>query len=695
MLRLPPFLLALGLFAQEQPNIRINVNLIQVDVTVTGKNGERIANLTPADFEVLQNGKRQPVTGALWVAGRPPVVAPVVNAAVPGAPAPALKPQDVRRTIALLVDDLSLSLQSLHYTRLAVRSFVEANIEQGDLVAIYKTSAGLGVLQQFTTDKRLLLANIDRMTLRNSSAVDGLGSIAANSLEDSADPAIAEMAMRMRLQEEAQNRGRQDILSAGSLGSAKFIVQGLAELPGRKSLVYFSENLQLYDPPASLSNPNMTAAMSRSPDAQGGRRDRTVAAIRDLTDVANRAAVVIYTIDPRGVVTTSLTAADSPSSDPRRMAGQRMEREMYFNLSKDGLALLAEETGGVFYQNRNDLTAALKDAVQDQEGYYLVSFTPDDDSFEKTKSGAKYHRLQVKVKRPGMKIRYRRGFLGATDEERMPKPSDPLVAAMMSPFRSADVPIRLTPMFLEGKGTGPFLRTLIHIDVRSFTFKEVPADAADENQTPWMEANIIIAAFLFGENGVNVDKVRQAQRVRARKAVFEGLLADGITQTLELPIAKPGAYQLRTAILDPSSQKAGSASQFVDIPNVKSKRLILSDLSLYGEEFTQGKSNRSSPGIRQLRGGERFSYGAYLYNAGPAPILQVSLYRDGKLIHRGKKEPVVAKADLETGIRAVEAAMTLAAKVPPGEYLLEFAVQDPQAPKRQQFAVRTIDFTIR
>jgi VWFA-related protein len=695
MRRLAPLLLALELFAQETPNIRINVNLIQVDVTVTGKKGERVSGLTPADFEVLQNGKRQTVTSALWVPGRPSVAAPPSNATVPGAPAPALKPQDVRRTIAILVDDLSLSLQSLHYTRLAVRSFVEANIEQGDLVAIYKTSAGLGILQQFTTDKRLLLANIDRITLRTFSAVDGLGAIASSSNEDSADPAIAQMALQMRLQEEAQNRIRQDILSAGSLGAAKFVVQGLAELPGRKSLVYFSENLQLYDLPASITNPNMSAAMRLNPDAQGGRRERTIAAIRDLSDYANRAAVVFYTIDPRGVVTTAFTAVDRPSVSTRRMVGQMQERQMFYDLSKDGLALLAEETGGVFYQSRNDLASALNDAVQDQEGYYLVSFNPDDDSFEKTKTGAKYHRLQVKVKRPGLKIRYRHGFLGATDEERMPKPSDPLMAAMMSPFRSADVPIRLTPMFLEGKGTGPFLRTLIHIDVRPFTFKEVPADAADENQSPWMETNIVIAAFLFGDNGTVVDNVSQAQRLRARKSVFEGFLADGVTQTLELPVAKPGAYQLRAAILSPSTQKAGSASQFVDVPNIKSKRLILSDLALYGDDFTQGKSNQSSPGIRQLRGGERFSYGAYLYNAGPAPVLQVSLYRDGKLIHRGKKEPVAAKADPETGFRAVEAAMTLGPNAPAGEYILEFAVQDPAAPKQHQFAVRTIDFTIR
>jgi VWFA-related protein len=690
MRRLAPLLLALGLYAQEPSTIRVNVNLIQIDVTVTGKKGERIADLTPADFEVLQNGKRQPITSALWVPGRPPVAA-----AVPGAPPTALRPQDVRRTIAILVDDLSLGLQSLHYTRQAVRAFVESSIQPGDLVAIYKTSAGLGLLQQFTTDKRLLLANIDRMTLRNASAVDGLGAIGSNSLENSADPAIAEMALQMRLQEESQNRMRQDVLSAGSLGSAKFIVQGLAELPGRKSLIYFSDQLQLYDLPASLTNPNMTAAMRTMPGVEGGSRGRTLIALRDLIDYANRAAVVCYTIDPRGVVNTGFAAADTASVSTKRMIGQMQQRQSFYDDSKAGLAMLAEETGGVFYQNRNDLTSALTEAVQDQEGYYLISFNPDDDSFQKTKSGAKYHRLQVKLKRPGLKVRYRHGFVGATDEERMLRPADPLFAAMMSPFRSADVPVRLTPMFLEGKGTGPILRTLIHTDVRPFTFNEVPADVADKDQTPWMEANTIIAAFLFGEAGQVVDKVHKNQRLRARKSVFEAFLAEGVVQTLELPITKPGAYQLRTAILDPSTQKAGAASQFVDIPNTKSKRLILSDLALYGDDFTQGKSNQSSPGTRQLRAGERFSYGAYLYNSGPAPVLQVSLYRDGKLIHRGKKEPIAAKPDPETGIRAIEAAMTLGPKAPAGEYILEFAVQDPAAPKQHQFAVRTIDFSIR
>jgi|GEM_PF-4346654 len=182
-------------------------------------------------------------------------------------------------------------------------------------------------------------------------------------MEDSGDPAL-----RMRVQEEQANRSRQDITTAGSLSTARFIAQGLAELPGRKSILYFAESLQLYDQDI-------------------GPRERTATALEDLADLANRAAVFFYTIDPRGLVSFGFTAADSPSSNPARAIEQSQERQANVNLSKDGISLLAEETGGIFYHNRNDIGVALKEAALDQDGYYLLAFTPDDDTFQQSKAG--------------------------------------------------------------------------------------------------------------------------------------------------------------------------------------------------------------------------------------------------------------------------------------------------------------------
>src|SRR3989442_1704303 len=74
-----------------------------------------------------------------------------------------VSPEQVRRSIALVVDDLGLSFESVYYVRNAIKKFVDQQMKPGDLVAIIRTGAGVGALQQFTTDKQLLYAAIDRI----------------------------------------------------------------------------------------------------------------------------------------------------------------------------------------------------------------------------------------------------------------------------------------------------------------------------------------------------------------------------------------------------------------------------------------------------------------------------------------------------------------------------------------------------
>lgn len=80
-----------------------------------------------------------------------------------GVPPERLRPEDVRRTIALVVDDLGLSFQSTHFVRRALKQFVDQQMQTGDLVAIIRTSGGMGALQQFTSDRRQLYAAIDHI----------------------------------------------------------------------------------------------------------------------------------------------------------------------------------------------------------------------------------------------------------------------------------------------------------------------------------------------------------------------------------------------------------------------------------------------------------------------------------------------------------------------------------------------------
>src|SRR6478672_3384344 len=160
--------------------VKISTNLIQLDVTVTDAKGKTVTDLRPEEIEVYENGHKQKITNFNFISSAPPVekaknVKP--DPLAPPLPPTHLRPEQVRRTIALVVDDLSLSFESAYQTQRALKKFVNEQMEDGDLVAIIRTGAGIGALQQFTSDKRMLYAAIDRVKW-NPIGSGGIGAFA-------------------------------------------------------------------------------------------------------------------------------------------------------------------------------------------------------------------------------------------------------------------------------------------------------------------------------------------------------------------------------------------------------------------------------------------------------------------------------------------------------------------------------------
>src|SRR6185369_10783913 len=153
--------------SNEDEVVRITTNLVQVDAVITDKNGKLITDLRPDEVQIFEDGHQQKITNFSFVnpeasSARPlPSAPPDKNA--PPLPPTKLHPEDVRRTIALVVDDLGLSFRSTYDVRNALRKFVDQQMQPGDLVAIIRTSGGIGALQQFTADKRQLYAAIERV----------------------------------------------------------------------------------------------------------------------------------------------------------------------------------------------------------------------------------------------------------------------------------------------------------------------------------------------------------------------------------------------------------------------------------------------------------------------------------------------------------------------------------------------------
>lgn len=666
--------------------LRISVALVQVDAVVTDGRGRLVTGLEARDFEILQDGKPQKITNFSFIKGPGSVrpAAPVRTqrpATAAPAPPPKLRPEQVRRTVALVVDDLGLGFESTARVRDALRKFVDEQMQPGDLVAIVRTAAGMGALQQFTSDKRLLHAAIERVRFNpfGRQSIGTFGAFRSGEVTDS----------EVRFDE-----FREEVYSVGTLGAVRFIVTGLKDLPGRKSVILFSENMRLFN--------------------SEGMSHNVMDTLRRLTDLANRASVVIYSVDPRGLETLGLKAEDDVRDKTSDQVGEMLAKRSQDHFdSQEGMFYLARETGGLFMHNDNDLNASLRRVLDDQAGYYLIGYRPDPSTFDPETGRRKFHRVRVRVKRPGLRVRSRNGFFGVPEEA----PSRPtyltrdeqLVAAMTSPFAAGDVHLKLTTVFTNGAKYGSYIHSLLHIDARDLTF-------VDE-EDGWKKAIADVLVITFGDAGQEVDRSNKTFTMRLKGEAFKNALQYGFVYSLNHPIKKAGAYQMRVAVRDAQAKKVGSASQFIEVPDVKKGRLALSGLVLknFVENPKAAAANgaqsagapadeadpRGTPAMRIFRPGKALTYGYQILNAKvdsrtkqPSVEAQMHLYRDGQKIYTGK--PAVIDGTGQADLRRLIAGgrLQLGSKMKPGEYVLQVVVHDRLAKEKYNNAAQWMDFEI-
>lgn len=703
--------------------VRISVTLVQVDVAVTDGKGRPVPDLKPEDFEIFEDGRRQQITNFSHVSPRPaPALetAPVRKPGEKNVPAPPsrLRPNQIDRTIALVVDDLTLTVESSPFVRQALKKFVDEQMQPGDLVAIIRTGAGMGALQMFTSDKRILYAAIERVRWSPSSNTLYTFAPVTNDAENpnallgqilhqetNASQTDPKRKVPERVTDEL-DKFRQEVFSIGTLGALHFVVRALRDLPGRKSVMLFSEGLRIY---------NREQNVLRVRDA-----------VRNLTDLANRSSAVIYTIDARGLQPLTMTAADNLAGDfDSSTSGLRSEgggdngiwlaqpgaynsqwRDDFFE-SQDGLNYLAQQTGGFFVRNTNDLNGGIRRVLNDQESYYLIGFIPEEATFNRDKARG-FHDLKVKVTRPGVRVRSRSGFFGVTDEEDKKTSSQSLLSALTSPFNSGQVGLQLTSMLGIDAQKGAFVSSLLHIDANNLTFAQEPNGQR--------KGSFEIAAFTFGDNGRIVDQNVRGYTIHMTEKEFEQTLKAGIFYRVNLVIKKPGAYQLRTAVRDTASLRVGSANQFIDVPDVKKSRLVLSGMIVRGTHpgsektvqmtrTTEGKVEeddpQASPAVRRFARGMALEYACILYNAKvdkatgrPQLETQLRLFRDGKQVFTGKTNTFASGQQRDLTRLVAGGSFLLGKELQQGEYALQFIVTDKLAKEKEQIATNWIDFEI-
>lgn len=672
--------------------VRITTNLVQVDAVVT-KNNKPVTDLTADDFEVLEDGKPRLITNFSYISSVPKPAdkdATVTasspktkNAVMP--PPPPFKPNEPHRTIAFVFDDIGSSAESVGSVRKQIRKFVEDEMQPNDLVAIIRTGGEVGALQQFTNDKRILLRAIENLRYSTASRV-GI-SIFPASLDGATVPG-----------------GRQSFNQ--SVKSLRFILLGMRAIPGRKSMILLSENFPTDYPMSNLPSGRMSASIptqETTPSIRGGESMfSNYRGVQRLAELAIRSSVVIYGVDIRGLVPYAMTPLPdtdvgflSGRSTVLRPVGDEPFRRLaaqshYLQDTRTGQDYLARETGGFLIRNSNNYFRRI---TEDQSGYYLIGYRPTETTFDR-----RFHKITVKVKRPGLSVRTRSGFFGMTDEDTRPMQltsHDRLNMALMSPLGASDIEVHLTALFAAAPKAGSLLRSLIHFSARDLEFTREPGGG----QT----ATLNLAAIVFGDNGNVIEQVIETRSIRVNDNDLDRLRDDGLVYQLDVPLRKPGAYQFRVAVRDAGSYQIGTARQFVEVPDLKKNVLAMSGITL-SAEATANSRNPSVSGLRnaalrRFPEGSNLWFGYIIYNArkakaGASLTAQSRIFRDGKFVYAGQPQPIdlTSQSDLK---RIAAGGGVKLGTLPIGEYQLQIVVTDQYSQKEKpRITWQMIDFEI-
>jgi VWFA-related protein len=570
--------------------VRIETELVQIDVLVEDREGRPVRGLKREDFLLLEDGKPQPLAHfaigtaerpARWVTAGRGRRTNVEEASLPSSPS---TPAVVEgRRIIFTIDDLHLSPSTLLVAKQTLRRFVLEKLGPQDEAALITTSGALGMVQQMTRERVILGRAIDRLSVqeRTGTSTFDIPRLSPYHAEliDSNDPDALEVAVqelmaslqvdRRQATGMAQGRARQIVaennaVTMATLTTIETTIRQLAALPGRKLMVLVSDGFLL-----------------------GGMRDSRHFDLRRVTDAATRAGVTLYSLDARGLIAVPPEMdVTQPSGFAQILPGVRSRiAQTALEAQRDGLYALATDTGGKAFFHQNDLGISLAEMLAETESYYLLAFEPA----ESPRDG-RYHKIEVRLPHhPSYRVRTRKGYL-APDEKRLQREAAErasLVAASRTSEKEArrlremqirlglsslvpirELPIGITANFLKSAEVGTAIDLTGHIDLAALELK------AERDRH---RARLLLDTVIYTESGKVANNRSEALEINLRTSSLAQARQTGLAyrQLLQLP---PGFYQIRTVLRQEGIFRIGSASTWIEVPDLSKKAITLSSI---------------------------------------------------------------------------------------------------------------------
>jgi VWFA-related protein len=606
---------------------QVEVNYVDVDVVVTDEKGNFINDLTRNDFQVFEDGKPQKVEMFSYVeipverqsryvfADRPVAVDAQSN-----------RQPFAGRLYVIVLDDLDVSALRTAQVKKSAKEFVDRYMGANDLAAVLHTSGRTNAAQEFTSNKQLLHAAIDKfigqrmrsITLERLDAYyfqmsQLTGDQSSSDDGNSQPPESTDPGGYSRMNPTDFERG---FRAVGVLDTLKNTAEFLATVRGRrKAVLFFSEGI---DYPIT--------------DAFGGHSATDVLrATQDAITMAARANVNFYTIDPRGLVGMTNEFMEMNGGGSPEMAGGPAMRTPGTNspitgvlgntggafnaqselmaelmLSQGSLRELAEQTGGIASVNTNSLTTAFERIVQANSRYYVLGYYPPTHPRD-----GRFHKIEVRVNRPGLRVAARRGYAsprGRTAEER--KRDEEARRAREARRPNGDQ----TSNQLRDLLGSPLQLSGLNFTVQAAPFKNTPKEASvalsieiDGSRLPYSAPNdkgmvankVELSLFGLNDSGKALGGTRSVLDLTLRPETRERVAQHGvrINPRIALP---PGRYQLRIGARESLGGLSGTVFYDLDVPDFRKEKLMIGGLLVAAASTQQTPSIQPDPVVSKL-----------------------------------------------------------------------------------------------
>lgn len=569
------------LLQQPAPPLRVYIDFVQVDVSVTDAQGQFVRGLGPADFELYEDGKRQKVSIVSFVD-----IPVETRGAGPSTATGAQRPEpDVRSNVAesagrvyvILLDDLHVHPLRSARVKQAAREFIERHLGPNDLTAVLHTSGRVDASQEFTTRPSLLLKSVDKFAGRKmrSSVLErldeyrrrqGQPSQADIRLNRVVDPFDAQRA----------DHARRTLETLSNLGEALSAAEGR-----RKAVLLISEGIDypLQEGATQTSSGLSTFTSTSAPDVLRKLQQ----AIRAAAD----ANVSIYALDPRGLAGTgddTIEVSSFPENPHLGLGPEAFQDEL--RQAQDSLRMLSDQTGGVAFLNSNEFGDAIERLVRDTSTYYMLGYRSNDNGRD-----GRYRTIRVEVTRPGVSVRARSGYAAGPRGKAEPEaltaelePSSKLRTILNAPLPTGPLPLRLFAAPFRGAREAS---VSVGVEVEARTFRLV-------EQNGFFTGNVEAAVVAFDERGKVKTGDRQSVQLQLKPETYTAVQAHGLRLLFRLNLP-PGRFQLRAAAHEAGSGGTGTVFYDLEVPDFHADRMALSGIVLTSGRAGETPTARMDP----------------------------------------------------------------------------------------------------